>query len=101
MLDCSADPLVECCYFTSPSIDLRPAGNARLYAVANRIYVSGICHQYVRSRTYQRHVPPEYINELRQFVQARHAEERAHSRDSRISGPGEYTSERISMFNVH
>src|SRR5437879_2196186 len=65
--------------FAAPAVDLRPAGNARLDAVAREIAVHGFVEQPalqftlhgVRTRSDQRKIVLEYdVEELRQFVKA-------------------------------
>src|SRR5580704_11975940 len=102
MLDSSADLLDRLC-FASPSIYLRPAGDAGFNAVADRIVAdrSRICNpggarrQRMRPRTDQRHLALQHVNELRQLVQARHAEKAANSGDPRVSGPRKLVAKRI------
>src|SRR5262245_2416568 len=73
----------------TPSIDLRPACNARFDPVPCSVLIDNIleelacslCGNSVRSRTYQRHVAKQYIQELRNLVQARPTQKSPNSRD--------------------
>ena len=78
----------------APAVDLRPAGDARLDAVAREIAVDGFLVEprlglgieRVRPRADQRQIAGEHdVKELRQFVEARLADEAADTRDAGIA----------------
>src|ERR1700693_1274552 len=72
--------------------DLRPAGNTRAYDVAQAVerdFPAKPLDEFraLGPRPGEGHVPLDYIQELRDFVQARIAKEAAHARDTRIVVP--------------
>ena len=83
MLDAALDFLLGV-GFAAPAIDLRPAGDAGLDAMAREIAVDGLIVEPVlslgmdrmRARADERQVAPEHnVDELRQFVEACLADE--------------------------
>src|SRR5262249_22311612 len=74
---------------TAPAVDLGPAGHARLDAVTGHVVGDRLAelldeHGSLRPRAHQAHVALEYIDKLRQLVQAGRAQERPQARAARV-----------------
>src|ERR1700722_13571571 len=78
--------------FASPSVYLRPPGDPRLHPVTESILGDNVAEQLVvrlgvgrmRARSYQGHVALEYVQQLRQLVEAQGAQPFTQPRDSRV-----------------
>src|SRR5262249_12372056 len=73
----------------SGTIALSPPCYSRLDVVTERIIAQHhleviVVRQGMRARTYQRHLAPQDIQELRQFVDARRSQQASDRRDARV-----------------
>ena len=85
--------LLEGIGFPAQAIHLRPAGHAGLDVVtpehpADLVGKHLVVGQRVRPRPDQRHLPAQHVQELRQFVDVRPPQDRAHARHARIVADG-------------
>src|SRR5512147_2453558 len=88
----AAAHLIEGIRLAAEAVDLRPAGDTRLHFVppmiaADQLRVLLVVFDRVRSRTDHRHVAPEDVEQLREFVEARNAKDSADARDARVVLP--------------
>src|SRR5580692_12653917 len=95
--------------FTPPAVDLRPAGDTRLDAVAREIAVHGLVEQLalqlalhgVGARADERKIAPEHdVEQLRQFVEAGLADEAAHTGDAVVVLGHDLGGQRIGLIVV-
>src|SRR5580692_687877 len=93
----------------APAVDLRPAGNAGLDAVAGEIAVNRLVEQPalqlalhgVRTRPHQRQIALEYdVEELRQLVEAGLADEAPNAGDAAVVLGHDLGGERIGLIVV-
>src|SRR3954466_4941375 len=81
VIEVAKDALVER-GVSAPAVDLRPASDARLHAMAKHVVrdlVAELVDEYrtLRARPHQRHVPGEHVPELRELIEAGRAQQRA------------------------
>src|SRR5262249_50188551 len=82
-----------CVEFAAQSFDLGPPGDSGFDAMAMQILLDSITIELVarphrdgvRTRTDERHIAAQYIDQLRQFVDAQGAHGTTDARDSRIA----------------
>src|SRR4051812_32402122 len=96
--------------FAAPAVDLRPAGDARLYAVAREVPVDGFVEQAalqlalhrMGAGTDQRQIALEHhVEQLRQLVKAGLADEAADAGDARIVPGHDLGRKRIGLVVIH
>src|SRR3954466_12780209 len=84
---------LQCRRLAAITINLRPAGNARLHVMAEGIAADQLGEMIVvsrcmRARSDNRHLAFQHIEELRQLVDARLAQPRANGRDALVAAYG-------------
>src|SRR4051794_3069882 len=96
--------------FAAPAVDLRPTGDAGLYAVAREVTVDGFVEQAalqlalhrMRAGTDQRQIALEHhVEQLRQFVEAGLADEAADAGDAGIVLGHDLGRKRIGLVVIH
>ena len=109
VLDAPRDLLVGV-GLAAPAVDLRPAGHARLDAVAGEIAVDDLviepvarlCLDRVRTRADQRQVALDRdVDELRQLVEAGLADEAADAGDARVAPGDELRGRGVGLVGIH
>src|ERR1700759_5811786 len=95
--------------FSSPSVDLRPAGDARFHAMAGGVvshrvlieHVAGLCGGRVGPRPDDRHVAAQDVEELRELVEARPPQETPQPRDASIVSTRELLAFLVAQRVMH
>src|SRR5690606_21218301 len=93
----------------APAVDLSPAGNAGLHPVAGEIAVDhleiesvvGLGGRGVRARTDERELAAQGIEELRQLIDRRLADDAADARHTRIVLHHGLPGRRIALVGIH
>src|ERR1700744_2914649 len=85
--------LLDAVGLATKAVDLRPTRNTRLDPVAidiarDHFLIEVVVLECMGTRSYDRHVATQHVVELRQFVEARAAQESAHFGDARIVARG-------------
>ncbi len=94
----------------APAVDLRPARDARPHAMAREIAVhdlvilpiGGLGVDRMRARPDQREISLQHdVEQLRQFIQRRLADEAADASHARIAARHQFGGSRIGLVGVH
>src|SRR5471032_548075 len=92
--------------FAAKAVHLRPPGNTGFDPVAVDVtrydlLIEIVVFERMRTRSDHRHVAAQYVEELRQFVQARAAQETAYARDPRVAAFRLFDYARFLRMNAH
>src|SRR5690606_5111913 len=96
-------------HLATPAIDLRPAGDAGLDAVAGEVSVHDLRIEKVvrlrrdrmRARSHQRQAAHERVEELRQLIDRRLADEAADAGHARIVPGHGFLRRRVGLVRIH
>src|SRR5271165_4545190 len=96
-------------YLTATAFDLRPTCNSGLEAVPGCVFLqhlrqrqSNRCHsERMRARSHYRHLAPDYVDELRKFVEAETSEKPPYSRDATVVPRGLLNCPLIAGLMMH
>src|SRR5271169_140057 len=96
-------------YLSATAIDLRPARNSRLEAEPGRVSLhhlrhrqSNRCHsKCMRARPDNRHLAPDYVEDLRKFVEAETSEKVSDSRHTTVVSRGLLHCPLIAGLMIH
>ena len=94
---------------TTPAVDLGPAGDSRFHSMTGIVVLDGILIEQrpglggerVRSRSDDRHLTADNVQELRQFVEAGASQERTDARDAWIVAPCQLLGVGVGLIGVH
>src|SRR6516162_8371758 len=101
--------LFKCVHLAAQSIDLGPAGDARLNAMTMQVLlhrfaievITRLHRDRVRARTNQRHIAAQHINKLRKLVEAEQTQDTSQGSDTRIVSYCALRARRVRAIDMH